>query len=300
MSNILPKKLSIFYGYPSGANSTFTVPGAVNVFKDYDVVVFGTGLEEDTHPDHANTVAIINDPLMANTQVFGYINATLPLDSLQNSIDRWYSMSVKGIFVDLFGWDFGLTRAKQREIVWCIHEKGDNTLKAFVNAWNVDDCFSPDVHPVANPDGLPTRLDGRDIYLAESFAIKSGAYDDADIDSNGIKDWQDKAAKMVAYKATYGTEMAAVTTTDDAGSAFDQDKADYSYFAAVLNGFDYWGYGEDLFSATSAQLPFRTRKPFHGTRFDGDVTITGNVYERRTNVGISLDTTNHTTDVLLI
>lgn len=296
MSTILPKKLAVFYGWPSGVNATFSVPGAVNVFKDYELVVFGAGLEDPSHGDHANTVAIINDPLMVNTQVFGYIDATLPLDTVQNKIDLWYFMGVSGIFYDQFGFDYGLTREKQRELVWSVHEKGDNTLKCFVNAWVVDDAFSPDVH-VNNPNGLATRLDSRDIYLAESFAIINSAYDDADSDSNGIKDWQDKAAKMVSYKSTYGTEMAAVTTSD--ASPFDQAKADYSYFASTLNGFDYWGYGEDLFSSVSAQLPFRTRKSFYGNKFDGAVSINGNVYERRTNVGIHLNTSSHSVDVLL-
>lgn len=297
MNNILPKKLAVFYGWPSGVNATFSVNGAVNVFKEYDAVVFGTGLEQESHGDHANTVSIINDPLMNNTQVFGYIDSTLPLNTIQHSIDLWYSMGVDGIFLDQFGFDFGLTRVKQREIIWCIHEKGNNSLKAFVNAWNVDDAFSPDINLTSNSEGLPTLLDSRDIYLAESFTIINSSYDDADSDSNGIKDWQDKAAKMIYYKTIYGTQMAAITTSDS--STFDQNKADYAYFASVLNGFDYWGYGEELFSSVSGQLPFRTRKTFYGTRFDSSVTINNGVYERRTNVGISIDTNSHTTNFLL-
>ena len=46
MSNILPKKLSIYYSFPSSVNATFTVAGAVNVFKDYDLLVLGATLEE--------------------------------------------------------------------------------------------------------------------------------------------------------------------------------------------------------------------------------------------------------------
>jgi hypothetical protein len=203
--------------------------------------------------------------------------------------------SVAGIFLDQFGYDFGLTREIQREIIWCVHEK-NNGLKAFVNAWNPDDAFSPAVN-ANNPNGLTTRLDNRDIYLAESFTIINSAYDDADTDANNIKDWQDKAVKMNTYKTTYGTQMAAITTSDN--SAFDQNKADYSYFASVLNGFNYWGYGEQFFSASSALLPFRTRKIFYGNRFDSGVNIMGNVYERRTNVGIHVDTSAHTVNILL-
>lgn len=296
MSNIPPKKIAIFYGYPSGVNATFSVSGAANVFKDYDHVVFGDGLQENSHPDHANTVAIINDPVMVNTEVYGYIDATLPLNDIQDKIDKWAVMGIKGIFCDQFGYDFGLTREKQREIVWCIHEK-NNGLKAFVNSWNVDDSFGSTVDPTHNPNGLETRLGANDLYLAESFVIISGNYDDNNLDSNNIKDWQDKATKMVNYRTTYGTKMTAIAT----GGAvpFDQNKADYAYYAAVLNDLDAWGWGEENFSASSAQLPFRTRKEIIGTQFTGSVVINGDIYTRQTNVGIGLDTNNHTVTTIL-
>jgi hypothetical protein len=292
-----PKKLAIYYGWPSAVNAAGgDVNTAAAVFKDYHQVVFGAGLEDTSHPDHNNTVSIINHVDMANTEVFGYIDGTLALNAVQEKIDKWYTMGVKGIFIDRFGYDFGLTREKQREIVWSIHEKGTNTLKAFVNAWNPDDVFSPAVH-ANNPGGLATRLGANDVYLAESFAVLNGAYDDADWNSDGKKDFQDKAEKATGYRTTFGTKIAAVSTYDN--SAFDQNKADYSYFASVLNGFDSWGFGEEFFSASSASLPFRTRKPFYGTKFTGAINIVGGVYERNTNIGIHINTTAHTTDVLL-
>lgn len=290
MSNLKPQKLAIYFAYPSGVNSTFSVDGAANVFKDYNQVVFGAGLEETTHPDHQNTVNIINHPLMSKTRVFGYIDSTLDLNVIQDKIDKWAAMSVYGIFLDQFGYDFGLTRAKQRSIIWSVHEKDTKGLKAFVNAWNVDDVFSSDVS-TNNPDGLPPNLNANDYYLAESFTIVNGAYDDADTDANGIKDWQNKAAKMNSYKAIYGTKLAAITTTD--ASDFDPNKFDYAYYGAALNDFDTFGWGEQYFSASSGSLPFHTRKSIPGNRFDSSVLINGNVYERRTNVGIHIDTATH-------
>ncbi|AUL78466.3 hypothetical protein QJ856_gp0351 [Tupanvirus deep ocean] len=297
MSKIIPKKLAIYYGYPSSVNATYTVSGAAAVFSAYDMVVFGEGLENETHPDHINTINIIADPTMANTEVYGYIDATIDLSIIQDRIDKWYAMGVKGIFCDRFGYDFGVTREKQRQIVWSIHEKANNRLKAFVNAFNPDDAFSPNIDATYNPDGLPTRLNNRDWYLAESFAVIDGAYDDNDLDANGIKDWQDKALKMSNYRSIYKTKMAAVATQGNL--PFDQNKADYSYFAAVLNKFDAWAWGEENYSSLSAQLPFRERKSLIGTQFSSQVLINNDVYQRRTNVGIHIDTVNHTVDVLL-
>jgi len=296
--SIIPKKLAFFYGYMSLINSASgNIPAAVAAFSAYDQVVIGAGLEDPSHPDHANAVSIINDPAMVNTEVFGYVTATASLNVIQGKIDQIYNMGCKGVFVDESGFDYNVTREKQREIVWCIHEKGSNTLKVFMNAWNPDDVFSPAVHATCNPNGLPTRLGANDSYLAESFAVINGAYDDADSDANNIKDWQDKAAKMATYHTTFGTKMCAVAT--NGSGSFDQNKADYSYYAATLNNFYSWGYGEEFYSASSCNMPFRTRKSFYGNRFDSAVTIVGNVYERRTNIGIHLDTSAHTVDILL-
>lgn len=303
MSTIVPKKLAIYYGWPSAVNSSGGNPNlAAVVFKDYDLVVFGQGLENPSHGDHANTVAIINHPDMANTEVYGYIDATLAIDDIQDKIELWGEMGVSGIFLDQFGYDFNVSREKQRAIVWSVHHlySGADRLKAFVNAWNPDDAFSPAVNAIHNPLGKSTRLNENDWYLAESFAIKNGAYDDEDHNGNGIKDWQDKAFKLTGpggYRDTYGTKIAAITTNDS--SPYDQNKADYSYYASVANTFNAWGWGEEFFSASSASLPFRPRPPVLGTYFTGAITYVAGVLERQTNIGIHIDTNTHTTNTLL-
>ena len=300
--SIIPDKLAIFYGWPSTVNGAGgDVSVAVNNFKNYKLVIFGSGLENPDHGDHINTVSIINHPDMANTQVYGYIDATLDLDDIQTKIDLWADMSVKGIFMDQFGYDFGVSRNKQRTIVWSIHHSDSgntNTkLKAFVNAWSADDTFSSAVDPINNPTGKDPRLNSNDWYLAESFAIMDGAYDDADANSNGIKDWQDKAVKLINYRNIRGTKIAAVTTND--ASPFDSDKSDYGYYAAAINDFDAWGWGEQYFSAGDSLLPLRDRPDIIGTVFTGLVTQNAGVLERQTNVGIHIDTNSHTVGYIL-
>lgn len=302
MSNITPKKLAIYYGWPSAVNGAGgDVATAVNTYKDYKLVIFGQGLENDSHPDHANTTAIINHPDMANTQTFGYVDATLDLDDIQVKIDLWGSMGVNGIFVDQFGYDYGVSRNKQRSIVWSIHHthsgNTDNHLKAFVNAWNADHAFGSDVDPVNNPTGKDTRLNSNDWYLAESFAVMDGNYDDSDYDANNVKDWQDKAIKLVNYRTQKGTKIAAVATGGNI--PFDQSKADYSYYAAALNGFDAWGWGEEFYSASSASLPYHDRAAIHGNNFTGNITNTAGVLQRQTNVGIKIDTNTHQIGAIL-
>ncbi len=287
----LPSKLAVYYGWPSAVNASGgDVNLAAAVFKDYDNVIFGAGLEDTAHGDHANTISIINHGDMVNTEVHGYIDATLSIADVQDKIDKWHLMGVKGIFLDRFGYDFGLTREKQNAEVWSIHEKGDGSLKAYVNAWDPDDVFSNAVDPTNNPDGDSHRLVAGDTYLLESYQIINGAY-------QSETDWRTRSDKAVAHRTASGVSLGSVTTYD--ASAFDQNKFDYSYYSSVLDELDDWGWGEENFSSVSASLPFHTRPLAPGTKFITVTTQNGNVFERAVNVGIHVDTSANTVSTLL-
>jgi hypothetical protein len=283
----IPKKLTIFYAYPSTVNNTYSVPGAVDVFNDYDLVVFGEGIEFNSHPDHANTQNIIQNPQMANTEVYGYVNSTRTFNDFKDRVNKWKNMGVKGIFCDSFGYDFGITRIAQNNMVNHIHSKN---LKAFVNAWNPDDVFSSTIVIPNNLLGTAPVINSNDWYLAQSYQIVGGSYQD-------VTFWKTRSDKMTTYRQSFGTKMACITTYDT--SDFDQNKADYSYYSAVIYNFDAWGWGEYNFSATSVQLPWRQRKDVLGTKFKNSMTINTDIYERQTNVGIKINTTTHAVDVIL-
>lgn len=289
MSSIIPKKLAIYYGWPSSVNATYTVAGAAAVFKDYDIVIFGAGLEDSGHGDHQNTIDIIAHQDMANTDVYGYITTSSTQASNETKIDNWALMGVKGIFCDEYGYDYGNSRTKQNDLVDYIHSKN---LVAFVNAWNPDDAFSSDMVPVYNPNPKKsTKLNSNDWYLAESYQIINGNYQNA-------SDWKTKADKMASYRGSLGTKMATITTTD--GSAYSEDKFFYSAYSCSMYGFDACGWGEQWYSASSASLPFRTRPTLLGTVTDGSIeNPSSGVYQRNTNVGLKLDTVNHTYSTIL-
>lgn len=288
MSNLQEtKKLAVFYGWPSAVNASGgDVNLAAAVFKDYDQVIFGAGLEDPAHGDHANTQAIINHVDMANTDVFGYVDAVRPYEEIYEAVDRWETMGVKGLFLDNFGYDFGVAREKANALVDYVQYRG---LQTFVNAWNIDDVFASTVDPNMNPQGIPPVIGPNDWYLSESFQIINGAYQNA-------ANWESKTNKMINYRNTFGTKMAAVTTID--ASAYDQNKMDYAYFSALLYGLDSFGWGEEFYSASSASLPFRPRKEFFGTKHVNSITNNGGVYEINTNIGFVVDTVNHTVDTL--
>ena len=272
------KKLAIYYGWPSAVNATYTVSAAIAVFKNYNILVFGDGLQDVTHPDHANTLAIIAG--IPKTKVYGYIDSVLSLETLRPKIDNWKEMGVAGIFCDKFGYDFGLTRANQNEIVDYIHSKN---LSVFVNAYNPEDAFAP------TSDAI-THLGAKDWYLAESYQIINDEY-------QSVSEWKIRSEAMKKYKHAVGTSMAVITTTQS--GVFDQSKFNYAFYSSLIYGFDAFGWGEQDYSASTAQLPFRQRPKIYGTEYTSDMIEEDGIFTRQTNVGFKVNTVTRTIDYLL-
>ena len=293
--SIIPKKLVIYYGYPSlvnGASGNLTT--AADVFNDYDMVVFGAGLEDPLHPDHNNTQTIINNPSMVNTECYGYLDSTIGFINSRTKIDLWKLMGVKGIFCDRFGFDFGMNRCLQNSIVNYIHSVN---LKAFLNSFNPDDTFSPSIVTPGNPDGLPCVVNINDWYLAESFQIVNGVPDNT---PSGVAAWELKAQKMINYNSSFGVNMATTTTNDS--SPFDTNKWNRAYYMSVLYGFDACCWGEEFYSASGLganTIPFRARLNITGVKHTGSIIKNGTIYERQTNIGQHIDISNNSTSDLL-
>lgn len=280
-----PGKLAIYYGFPSLVNgSAGDISKAIDEFDDYDIVVFGNGLENPNHSDHTNTVAIINNLQISPnpTAIFGYIPIGVKTDFLSKTmlqhnikiwaawgvfgitlapavnlsrsdikdrVDAWAKMGVAGIFLDQAGYDFGVSRQRQNQVIHYVHNKG---LRVFINAFIPDDIFNPAIDPNFNPTGDPTSLGSNDIYLQESFQIIMGEFQDPTI-------WAKRSNKAIFYKSRFGTQIAAITTVSDDNPIFDQEKFDYAWWSAFLFGFDMIGWGEQYYSASNSNLQYRLR-----------------------------------------
>lgn len=285
------KKIAIYYGYPSGVNGTFSISGAAAVFGQYDLVVWGDTLENPSHPDHANAVAIIADTQMQNTQVFGYIDSVLinsNWSQLQTNIQNWQLMGVKGIFCDRFGYDFLVSRASQNQISDYVHSLG---LLMFVNAFHPDDAFSTYQHSTFNPTRIACHINSGDWYLAESYTFSNDVY----VEQSMV---QSKSTTLQKYQRSLGIKIATITTT--ASGTFDQQAFDFSYFTTLLFGFNASGWGEQNYSASSGSLPMRSRKTYYGTSYTSDVKNLGDMYQKTVNVGFKVNFTTHTVDTMLI
>jgi len=285
--DLRPLDLLIFYAWPSTINVAPTPALAATQFADYDVVVLGEGLEKVTHPDHLNTVAIIADPLLVDTDVFGYVDLgvttqNLPQVEIELRIDEWIAAGADGIFFDDFGYDFGVDRARQNAAVDYAHGQG---IPVVANGFFVDDVFGSGIDATYNPAGLPTSLDSGDFYLFESHQITLGNY------VSGAA-WQAKATALEAYRASLGFGVFSITT-EDAGDLYVEDKFWYAWFSAAMYEHTATGWGEIDFSALDSIAPYRTRPTDDlGTVFAGPVVDSDPIYTRNTDLGQIFVATN--------
>ena len=186
---IPPRRLAIYYGWPSLVNGAAgDVARAADAFSRFDIVVLGDGLAHPEHADHAETKEIVGRLVARGTEVYGYVDMgvttqNLSIETATRYVDEWAAMGVSGIFWDDAGYDYGVDRTRQNQLIDMTHARG---LRAFVNAWNPDDVFAD--HPG------PTHLAAGDLYLAESWLVGNDRYQD-------LTQWAAKADKLASYRA---------------------------------------------------------------------------------------------------
>jgi hypothetical protein len=278
ISNVsAPARLAIYYGYPSLVNlSRGNVDMAAHAFSAYDVVVLGDGLEfadrkpgrypEGDPEEHQKTSEIIAEVRKRNptTRFYGYVSlgeipwpkgqqTALSPRELEERIQLWKQMAVSGIFFDEAGYDFPVvTRERQNLVVRISHQLG---LSVFMNAYFVEHLFSLDNNPPyasgseKNPKRLAPLLDARDLFLLESFQVKSGTYEKAEAAEGRL-------TQALAYRRRYGTHIFATTTTTQE-QPFSAEKFNYAWWTARLYDLDGFGWGEPNFAALNNSLPDR-------------------------------------------
>ncbi|MBY0492698.1 MAG: spherulation-specific family 4 protein [Cyanobacteria bacterium] len=297
---LAPARLAIYYGYPSLVNgASGDVARAAATFADYDVVVFGDGLEfADVNPrrtpagagpdEHRRTAAIVDKLRQQSVDVYGYIDLgnsqKLPLPELLQRIKLWAAMKVSGIFFDEAGYDYGVTRERQNAVVDATHALG---LGAFVNAFNPDDVFGAARVPInsaggGNPGGTASQLGANDTYLLESFQVRLG-------EAENWSSWAMRTRAAVAHRANHGSKIFAVTTTTAPTERNATSLYPYAWWSAAVWGLDGFGWGEPDFSGATSKLPARhlliNPTALAGTQFVSDVIETADGIERRTDAG---------------
>ena len=248
-----PQELLVYYGWPSHINGAAGPAAAAAEFGRYDYVVLGAGAEDPNYPDRANTAAILADPAMAATFVFGYVNLGLTngsssLDDVRARIAGWHAIGADAVLLDAFGYDFGVTRERQNAAVEHAHSLG---MPVLANAWFPADVFGAAVDPDHNPEGLPGLVGAGDFYLSESYRLMDGQYT-----PDGL--WRPKADELAAYQARIGFSILSVTTNSPA-DVYSEEMFFAAWNSAAADGHLAIGWGEYLFSSDDNLAPYRAR-----------------------------------------
>lgn len=291
-----PARLAVYYGYPSAVNgANGNLDRAAAAFGDYDVIVFGDGLELTAttpgggpHPDRAFTLRLIDrlHRTARQPKLYGYIDLgnsqRLSSAEIVRRIGLWAAMGVDGIFFDEAGFDYGVRRERQNDAVLATHSHG---LSAFLNAFQPADVFGSTAVALnavggGNPQAVAPVINDRDVYLLESFAIRNGA-----IEAPALLAARTRAA--LNGRREFGTRIFGVATSD--GTDGDAALSSYGWWTAALLGIDGYGWGSPNYSAVSGRLVFAAppaeEARLRAAAYVGDAETTTPRWRRLTTLG---------------
>lgn len=176
------EKVILYYGEPLYICNANNVTSAVNIYKNYDIVILGDKYQDPSSTTYTDTVSIIQKlhEDYVDIRIVGYVpigmhpswqDSCLSMEELKLRVDQWFNIGANGIFLDEFGYDYYVTRERQNEIVNYCHSKG---LFVFANSWSLEYCFNNEPMVLdwldnfeANPNGLVSELNENDYYLFE-------------------------------------------------------------------------------------------------------------------------------------
>lgn len=290
----------LFYlGKPAEINGASTITQAVDQYLKYDHIVFGNNVQEPSNAYHESTQDIIAG-VKSNTSVsfYGYIDcgvstSNLSIGEIQVKINQWRDMGVTGIFVDNFGYDKGVGRARQNLILDSIHQYN---MVAMIGATNLDNVLSDTMDPDYNPDWTAPNIVEGDIYYYNQFTISNGVYEaPATLFANLGKLYQYRLSLGIKI---FGCAMIPTTFTIDVAQA----QYDYAHTMAMLASLDAFGANNQDRGATTATVVSYDTVALVGEWYSKNPDIahtSGNtIHTRRTAFGsIKIDTTNHTYEV---
>lgn len=261
---------------------------AQSYFEKFDMLVIGSPLT--TYAPHAEKISpreyeIINHLIAKGVKLYGYLelgwdggmSRLLNDAEMKAHLDAMAARGYFGVFYDIAGWDYDVTRERMNTYVDYAHSKG---LSCFMNAWNQSDILSDEVHPVYNPNGTPPLLGPNDWILLESFFSNGRRYigDDDWGWENWIEQWYARPIRDTARPL--GVKVAALSYTIPEKGMTDTTDRDHAYTLAMIVGADGWS-GGDLYTSYNTLPDVK-----YGNQFTGNIERIGDdTWVRKTDVG---------------
>lgn len=153
----------------------------------WDFLVIADGLEHPAQTNYARNKSIIAKTLQINPnmKIFGYIDLgvtggtqNLSTSTIQSYAVEWQTFGINGgIFLDDYGYDFGVDRARQTTVVNAIHgltSVQGTPFQVVANAFNPDDAFGQLVVYSTQPSNATFSL--VNAYGTALATIAAGSY----------------------------------------------------------------------------------------------------------------------------
>jgi hypothetical protein len=164
----------IYLGEVDKINGATTVDQATGHFVKFDHIVFGNNAEETTSESHAITENIIGI-IKKNREihVYGYIDSgvnttNLSVAEIQVKIQSWKDMGADGIYLDNFGYESGVSRDRQNQILDSIHQYG---MVAIMQSGDAEKLLTDAYDETMNPNWVAPHIEPGDVYHYQQFAI---------------------------------------------------------------------------------------------------------------------------------
>lgn len=243
-----PLDLLIYYGYPNSFNSSSNSWNNELVAQEmskYNLIVFGNGVQDPSHPDYANTSVILPriKELNPRAKIFGYVSINQEITPFQTAVDQWDTLVIHGIFLDEAGYDYGRTRGEFNTRVDYVHNRTNSNL-CFANAWNtdhilgtVDDASYP--NSTYNTSQDESNLTENDWVLLESWPVNTTAYS-GNSGYESASDWYTRGEKVIGLRSTYKVNFAGSCVIDN-GDVNGQDLFNFGFISSLMYSLEGFG-----------------------------------------------------------
>jgi hypothetical protein len=240
--NVLKNKLKrfcIYYGWPSAVKSKENQDlNSFQVFSNFDILVFGAGLESSDHPDHLNMKTLITELKSNDMLIYGYVSARKEFQGiLQEKCTLWKQIQgIDGIFLDDFGKDWGNSDQDIKDNVSIVRNLG---LGFILNAY----------YPQDVGNNITLQENNKEFYLFESFGCILGN----DIVNCETIPFYDIFVEKIQYlkenKNIGDFTLATTTNSEEKKGSFDEDIYSRYYYLANILGFHGFYWDPFLFSS---------------------------------------------------
>lgn len=272
------ENIAFKYGDVDNVNNFYSIDYSKDYLSNFTYLVV---------EDHARLTTReleITDYLKSqDVKIFGYTyigwsdTITALTDSeLKSHIDSMASQEWYGVFFDMAGNDYNVTRTRLNTYVDYAHSKG---LKVFANAWDINDILSSTVDITYNPSGTSTSLTTDDWILLESFVCR-GDDEYAGEQTGGWLTYINKYVEAVNLARSLGVKVGALAYQFSTRNASDTTDLNNSYNLALMCGVDAWSYGTTDY--TDKNYPSLK----YGNKLKGNIIqVNDNRWERETDRG---------------